>query len=98
LPERGWKLTPILMKPVYASFPGSVIRHKVFVPDAVDIGVDSGAFIAARAAAEMLYCRGSLPERRFPVQFKLYRDIDDAEPANRVTLDMDIRPVFFVHG
>jgi len=86
------------LKPVWASFPGSQIRHKVFVPDQVDIGDDPGAFIAARTAAEMLYHRGTLGEERFPVEFVLFRDTQDTEPANRVRVDMDIRPVFFVHG
>lgn len=91
-------MSQIRMKPVWASFPGSQIRHKVFVPEKVDINVDSGAFIAARTAAEMLYHRGTLGEERFPVELALFRDIQDTEPANRVTVDMDIRPVFFVHG
>lgn len=81
---------------VWASFSGSKIRHKVFVPDKVDIGVDSGACIAGRAVAEELYSRGSLPESRFPVEFLLFRAVDDTEPANRVVVDMEIRPVFFI--
>lgn len=84
------------LRPVWASFYGSPIRHKIFVPEKVDIGVDSGAFIAGRTAAEELYSRGSLPEGRFPVHFFLFRSVEDTEPANRVTVYMEVKPVFFV--
>lgn len=86
------------LKAVWASFPGSLIRHKVFVPHFWAITERAYAVHAAKSAAEALYHRGTLAQERFPVTIQIFTDPNDSEPVHTVTVDMDVRPIFFETG
>lgn len=88
---RRFYLADIKLKTVWIWFPGSPFRHRAFVPYEIDLGTEDGIAQAILLAAEALYYRYTLDEKRFPIRIELFDSVQATEPLGAITVGLHIK-------
>lgn len=74
------------LRPIWVTFPGSFIRHKVFVgPDEAD----PNRLILQ--SAESLFQRFTLDETKFPISIQLFESASGGEPLGEIVVGLEYK-------